>query len=136
MIHQLLFLRPSAHQVFVLTGLFSTVVLSACGGGSATNPAEVVVYRATASLQCGPNLTTQENLNSAVAALRSAGVTVNTASCGNTGNPSPAVCGIWNGDVWVVSVPEQSLSTAHAMGFGEAPELPNLKTMSCRAGGA
>ncbi len=112
MVHLSCFLTKSSQQVCSLLILLSTVVLGSCGGSEANTPAEVVVYRATSSLQCGPNLTTQENLNSTVAALRSAGITVNTASCGNTGNPSPAICGIWNGDIWVVSIPEQSLSAA------------------------
>jgi hypothetical protein len=112
------------------------LVLSACGGGGASESSEIIVYKATASLQCGADLTTQENLNATVAALRVAGATVNTASCGNTGNPSPAVCGISNGDVWIVSVPERSFSVAQSQGFASALGLPNLRAMACRSGGS
>lgn len=113
-----------------------SLALSACGGGDPSDPPEVTVYKATASLQCGPNLTTQENLNSTVAALRAAGATVNTAACGNTGSPSPAVCGVSNGDVWIVSVPEQSLGVAQSQGFDRTTGLPNLKAMACRSAGS
>ena len=113
-----------------------TVVLSACAGGSSSDRQEVLTYKATGSLQCGPNVTTQENLNATVSALKAAGVTVSSASCGNTGNPTLAVCGIWNGDVWVIAVPEASLNDAQAQGFALAAGLPQLITTQCRAGGA
>ena len=127
--------EPRFHTSSFL-GAYLTVVLSACGGSSSSDGREVLTYKATGSLQCGPNATTQENLNVTVSALKAAGVTVNSASCGSTGNPAPAVCGIPNGDIWVIAVSEESFNVAQAQGFVTAAGLPQLITTPCRVGGA
>ena len=136
MVHRYPFSIQPTYRASLGFVIILPLALSGCGGDSANGATEVLVYKATTSLQCGPNGTTQANLDATVTAVRTAGVTVSTASCGHTGNPSPAVCGIWNGDVWVLSVPEKSLSAAKVQGFGEATDLPNLKTLPCHAGGA
>jgi hypothetical protein len=116
------------------TAATAMLVLGACGGGdtsAADDAASVLVYKATASQSCAATATTQNNLNTAVAALRAAGAMVQSATCGNTGNPILAVCGIWNGDVWVVAVSQPTLATALAQGFESASVLPLLKTAAC-----
>lgn len=109
------------------------LMVAACGGGdsSSEDATSVLVYKATASQSCGVTATTQSNLNAAVAALRAAGAVVQSAACGNTGNPILAMCGVWNGDVWVVGVSQPTLATALAQGFESAGVLPLLKTAAC-----
>ena len=68
--------------------------MTACGNGSSSADKAILVYKSTGTLTCGPDLTTQANLDASVLALKATGVTVTSASCGNTGNPTPAVCGV------------------------------------------
>lgn len=104
--------------------------LAACGGGD-SEPDPVTLLKPTASLSCAPSQTTQANLDAQIAQLAAAGVAVQSGACGNAATALPAVCGTWNGDLWVVSVAPAGVAAAKAQGFDVVARFPSYVVRPC-----
>ena len=105
--------------------------LAACGGSD--DPTEVLLAKPSPSVQCATSLTTRAGLDAEVADLRAAGVTVTGSDCGRAGLGGAAVCGAWNGDLWVVTVTPASASMAQARGFAGVAQFQSVTRAACAA---
>ena len=110
------------------------LLLSACGGGSRADAeaAGVVLWRASGSLQCEAELTTQPRLDEAVAALKAAGVAVQSAQCAQDGRMRAAVCGTDKGEAWRVTVAAAAVDQALTQGWRRVEPGQEITPMACR----
>lgn len=105
--------------------------LTACGGdeeGADTRLAGIKVFKSMESLQCrGGGV----SLAALQAQLTAANIQVQSAECGNDGQPAPTVCGVPDGRIGIFDIPVGQASAADAAGFKPLTTLPGAKTIPC-----
>lgn len=105
--------------------------LTACGGdeeGADTRLAGIKVFKSMESLQCGGG---GVSLAALQAQLTAANIQVQSAECGNDGQPAPTVCGVPDGRIGIFDIPVGQASAADAAGFKPLTTLPGAKTIPC-----
>lgn len=117
--------------MFRLVASLAAVLLAGCGAGDSA-PATAVLWRPSGSLQCEDTRTTQAGLDAAVAALRTAGIAVQSARCAQDGLMHASVCGAANGDAWRVEVPAAAVDQAVAQGWRRLEAGQEITPMACR----
>ena len=112
-----------------------TLMLAACGGGSDPAAAARTLVMPTGSLQCEPSRSTDARRLAVAATLQAQGVTVERSACATDPRPRIALCGVANGDLFLLVVRGAHAPTEATLGLQPADTVPGLQEAPCAAGG-
>lgn len=100
------------------------------GGGCATAAVEhVTVFVPAGTRQC--ESAPADPMAQALARLSAAGVQATAPRCGHDGRVRAAMCGMSDGRILVVDVPQAALAQVRALGWRPLSELPDARVQSC-----
>jgi hypothetical protein len=117
-----------------LGGAALLLLLTACGGGSDTAVAARTLVMSTGSLQCEPSRSTDARRLAVAAMLQAQGVTIERSACATDPRPRITLCGVANGDLFLLVVRGAHAPTETALGLQPADTVPGVQEAPCSPG--